>query len=150
MTQPGQQIRTYASFRFTVEVAGLTQAVFAECSGLSGTTETHEFKEGGLNGYSHKLPGRTTFSNITLKRGMTESIDLWKWYQDIVSKKDKSSALKDVSIVQYKPDFTEVYRWNLTKAFPVKWSGPSFTSSSSSESVETLELAFADIQLVKR
>lgn len=150
MTQPGQVTRPNSAFRFAVEVEGLTQAVFNECSGLSGQTEVYEFKEGGLNGYSHKLPGRTTFSNITLKRGMTDSTDLWNWYQDVISKRDKSATLKDISIIQYRDDFTEVYRWNLTAAFPVRWTGPSFQAGSSAEAVESFELAFGDVQLVKR
>lgn len=150
MTQPGQASRPHASFRFAVEIAGMTQAIFNECSGLSAQTEVFEFKEGGLNGYSHKLPGRTTYSNITLKRGMTDSNTLWTWYQDVIAKKDKSAALKDISIIQYRDDYTEVYRWNLTGAFPVRWTGPGFTAGTSAEAVESFELAFGDVQMVKQ
>src|SRR4051794_28292773 len=95
--QPGQVDYPFASFRFSVEIAGISQGVFQECTGFSATTEAHEVKEGGLNGYSLKLPGRTTFANITLKRGVTSSKDLWNWYVDVMSKADKSTVFKDIS-----------------------------------------------------
>lgn len=150
MPQPGAIVYPHPAFRYGVEIAGITQAVFHECSGLSATTETFEFKEGGLNSYSHRLPGRTTWSNITLKRGMTDSLELWNWYMDIVAKQDKSSSLKAVSVIQYKHDITEAYRWNLQRAFPVKWTGPSFTAIGSAVAIESFELAFGDVQLVTR
>ncbi len=150
MTQPGQIVYPLASFRFSVEIAGISQAVFQECTGFAATTNAKEVEEGGLNGYVHKLPGRTTFTNITLKRGVTNSQDLWNWYMDVVSKNDKSSVFKDVSVVQFDHDFAEVYRFNLTRAWPTKWTGPSFSATSSGDSVESFELAFEDLKRVFR
>jgi phage tail-like protein len=146
MTQPGQQEYTLPAFRFSVEIAGITHAVFRECTGLSAQTEVHEVKEGGLNGYNRKLPGRTTFSNITLKRGLTSSKELWSWYMDVISKQDKSSCFKDVSVIHFDYEFKEVYRLNLIRAFPIKWSGPSFNASTTSEAIESFELAFEDLR----
>lgn len=149
MTQPGQTKDPYTSFRFSVEIDGITRAQFLECNGMQAQTEVFEYKEGGLNDYSHKLPGRTTYSNITLKRGMTDSTEMWDWYMKVVSAKNKANEVKDVSIVQFGVDNKEIHRWNLTAAFPVKWVGADYNSSNSTAGIETFELAFATLSAVK-
>lgn len=130
--------------KFWVEIAGITTAFFTECSGLSAETEVMEYAEGGLNDYYHKLPGRTKFTNITLKRGWVESDDLWNWYSSIVAGQIQTKA---VSIILYEnkgdSPAQPKARWDLDKAFPVKWQGPEFRSDSTSVAVETLEIAHA-------
>ncbi|MCC7366409.1 MAG: phage tail protein [Dehalococcoidia bacterium] len=150
MPQPGTLVDALGSFRFAVEINGITQAMFDECTGLEGKTEVFEYKEGGLNNHSHKLPGPVTFSNITLKWGMTEDSAMWDWYNRVITKKDKSAELRPVSIVQYNSTHVEVQRWNLTGAFPVKWTGPSFNAAQSNNAVNSMELAFGELTFVKR
>ena len=70
----GTGVRTdpYRNYNFRVELDGLIVGSFAECSGLSATTETIEYREGG--DYTvHKLPGKTTYGDITLKWGATST-----------------------------------------------------------------------------
>lgn len=135
---------------FAVEITGIVHATFDECSGLEAKMEVEEYKEGGLNGYTHKLPGRVSFSNVTLKWGTQHSSELWDWYTNVVSKTDKSAELRSVSIIQFDQTRQEVRRWNLQKAFPVKWVGPSYNAANSQIGVETLELAYNDLTFVKR
>ncbi|HXU23912.1 MAG TPA: phage tail protein [Tepidiformaceae bacterium] len=146
MTQPSDP---YLSFRFSVEIDGIEQARFTECSPPKVTTAVFPYAEGGLNDYEHKLPGKTTLSNFTLKRGLTDSSALWDWYSRFLSKKDRSSELKHVSIIQYDGTGAQVYKWDLEDAFPMRWEGPTFTTTSSAMSFETLEIAFAGMTTVK-
>lgn len=150
MPQPGNLKDPLALHRFAVEIDGITTGTFDECNGLEGKMETHEYKEGGLNGYSHKLPGPVTFTNITLKWGTTDSTALWDWFNRVISKKDKSGELKAVSIVQYNSMHNEVQRWNLAGAFPLRWAGPGFNAAQSNVTIEQLELAFGELTLVRR
>ena len=76
----------YAGFNFRVEIDGITVAAFSECSGLSSETSVVEYREGG-EPRIRKLPGQTKFSNITLKRGVTEDRTLWEWRQTVVNGK---------------------------------------------------------------
>ena len=69
----------YSSSRFYVMIDSMAQAVFTELSGLQVETEVMEYAEGGNNDFVHRLPGRTRVGNITLKRGITSSNDLFKW-----------------------------------------------------------------------
>ena len=65
-TKTGQQVDPFTTFKYHVEVGGyITEALFSECSGLEMATEVFEYKEGGLNEYVHKFPGRTKVSNVT-------------------------------------------------------------------------------------
>ncbi len=144
MARIGERGDPYLTSNFYVEIQGIEQASFSECSGLSIETEVFEYQEGGLNEYVHKLPGRSKVSNVTLKRGITESTELWDWYRDVVQGKIKR---KNVSIVQYDLEGNEVMRWAFIGAYPVKWSGPAFKAGDNAITIETLELAHRGMDL---
>lgn len=128
----------YANCRFYVEIGGLAQAVFTEMSGLQVETAVTEYEEGGNNGFVHRLPGRTKVSNLTLKRGVTNSNEFFNWYMEILQGKIDT---KNISVVMYDTRGTQLARWNFAKAYPVKWVGPQFAADGKSAAVETLELA---------
>lgn len=134
----------FLSAKFWIEIGGITEGYFTECSGLNVETEVLEYAEGGLNDHVHKLPGRTKFSNVVLKRGWVESDDLWKWYSKIISGQIQTQS---VSIILFENKVagqtSPKARWDLAQAYPVKWQGPEFRADSNGVAVETLELAHA-------
>lgn len=144
MTDPFQ------GYRFVVEIAGIQEARFTECSGFEMKIDVEEYKEGGLNGYVHKLPGRQSHSNITLKRGVVASIELWSWLQRLTAATAKADEKKNMSVVLYDVTGAEKLRWNLIKAFPVKWNSPSMQTDQSNVLVESLELAFQEFTVETR
>lgn len=127
--------------KFWIEIEGLMEAVFTEMSGMQATTEVLSVKEGGLNSYVHHLPVRTTFTNITLKRGMALTPLFWDWYQKTVKGKVER---KNIAIIFYSPKEPGVvsHRWQVTGAYPVKWSGPTLSAKSGEFAIETLELTY--------
>ena len=138
----------FLTAKFWVEIAGLTSAYFTECSGLSAETEVLEYAEGGLNDYVHKLPGRTKYTNVTLRRGWVETDDLWKWYSSIIAGQIQT---KSVSIILYENKVLGTTaqpkaRWDLIQAYPVKWHGPEFRADGNGIAIETLELAHSGWQ----
>ena len=64
---------------FLVEVDGVEIGRFMEISGLEVTVGVEDVEEGGENSYVHKLPGRMTWPNVTLKRGITQNDGLLSW-----------------------------------------------------------------------
>ena len=136
------------SHRFAVEISGVQQALFTECTGLQATTDVFEYKEGGVNGYTHKLPGRTSFSNITLKWGTAASSQLTEWYSQLIVAGSAAELRKDISIIVLDAEGRPVTRWNLSQAFPVKWSGPSFDPAKNDVAIQSIEFAFAEIDSV--
>lgn len=126
--------------KFWVQIDGVAQAFFRECSGLSLQTEVFEYSEGGLNAYTHKFPVRTKVGNITLKRGLVEPDYLWDWYSAVV---DGRIERRSVTILLYENRVAAtsqvVTSWKLEDALPIKWVGPTFKSDESATAVEQLE-----------
>ncbi len=149
-TRTAQRVDPFATFKFHVEIGDIKEAAFSECSGLEIATDVFEYQEGGLNEFSHKLPGRTKLSNVTLKRGFAASNELYGWYlemeQDLLQ--GKSITRKQVTITLYSASEREkLMNWTLQDAFPVKWVGPAFKAGEAGVAVETLELAHHGITL---
>jgi phage tail-like protein len=143
MAVTGTRVDPYRNFNFLVEIDGIAQAKFSECSGLDSTVEPIEFREGGDNTTVRKLPGRATYSDITLKWGLTDSDELWQWYKLVVR---GNVQRKNGSIVVYDlANATEVARWNFVSGWPTKWEGPSFNATASEVAIETLTIAHEGI-----
>jgi len=141
--------RPYGASRFYVEIDGIINAFFTECTGLQVTTEVYEYKEGGVNTHTHKLPVRTSFSNITLKRGMAHSDEFWLWYNFTIRGQPKR---KNFSIILYANSTPgeEVMRWNITGAYPIKWGGPDLKASDSQGfAIESIELVHQGFSIIK-
>jgi phage tail-like protein len=143
MAQTGARVDPYRSFNFLVELDNIAQANFAECSGLDATTEVIENREGGDNTTVKKVPGKTTYTDITLKWGLTDSDELWKWRLGVIT---GTVQRKNGSIVVFDLDNKrEVVRWNFVNAWPTKWEGPSFNAKGSDLAIETLVIAHEGI-----
>jgi phage tail-like protein len=67
----------YRQFRFRIEIDGITQAGFSECSFADTTTDPVEYREGDEPTVFRKLSGLTKYGNITLKWGITDSMDIY-------------------------------------------------------------------------
>src|SRR5262245_39542454 len=111
-----------AEFRFYVEIDGLLEGAFAECSGMRAEREVIKVNEGGLNHYAHHLPGRVTYSDITLRKGVMFSTALWDWFYK--GAEDGYGLLRDVTITHYSSYFNIPARWyNIKDSFPTAWEG---------------------------
>ena len=150
-TKTAQRVDPFTTFKFHVEVGDIKEAAFTECSGLEISTDVFEYKEGGLNEYAHKLPGRTKLSNVTLKRGFATKNELYKWYEEMEKGLLTGGGItrKQVTIKLYSTAKKEdEMSWTLNDAFPVKWVGPAFKSGEAAVAIETLEFAHHGITLV--
>jgi phage tail-like protein len=149
MSKTGKRFDPFPTFKFHVEIGDITEAAFSDCSGLDVTTEVFEYKEGGVNEYVHKFPGITKYSNVTLKRGFATSNELFEWYKEMENSLVNGDAFdfREVTIKLYSSAINgKVMRWTLSKAFPVKWVGPTFNTAEAAIAVETLELAHHGIK----
>ena len=146
MPATGARVDPFVNFNFLVELEGIVQASFRECSGLEATTEVIDFRQGGDNTTVYKLPGKTTYGDITMKWGLTESSELWNWRRTVIEGRIRR---KNGSIVVYDlANHTEVVRWNFVNAWPTKWEGPSFNAQGNEIAVESLVLAHEGVARV--
>jgi phage tail-like protein len=144
-----QRVDPFATFKFHVEIGDIKEAAFDECSGLEMSTDVKDYEEGGLNEYVHKLPGRTKHSNVTLKRGLAVSNELFSWFQEMEEclLTGKPVEFRKVTITLNGIDGQVSMNWTLSNAFPVKWSGPGFKAGESAVAIETLEFAHHGIKV---
>jgi phage tail-like protein len=133
------------SATFDVVVDGKILGRFIEASGLEVEVEVFEVKEGGENAFVHKFPGRFSYSNVTLKRGVTMDNGLMNWILassgDGFEEKGKKLARTTVALVLTTSTGLPLRTWTFDEAFPVRWRGPNFTADSDDYLVEEIEIA---------
>jgi phage tail-like protein len=138
----GKRVDPYRGFNFLVEIDGITQAGFQEVTGLDTCTDAVDYREGTDPNHVRKLTGLNKYTAITLKRGITDSDELWKWRLTAI---DGKTERKNGSIVLLDEKGEEKLRWNFINAWPSKWTGPTFNSTSTSVAVEQLELTHEEV-----
>ncbi len=135
-----QRKEILTDFRFKVEIDSLMIAGFSDVSGLQSEIEVETHVEGG-NDYVHQLPKGVKYTNLTLKRGITDSDILWKWYKennDAVLYR-KGLKKRDISVIILNELGDESHRFFFKNAYPIKWIGSDLKGSGSGIAIETLE-----------
>jgi phage tail-like protein len=146
MTATGVSPNPFVSFNFFIELDGFAKGGFRECDGLDATTEVIEYREGGDNTTVRKLPGRTSYTDITLRSGMTDSLELWDWRRSVIA---GVFERRNGSIVVYDlANSTEVARYNFVRAWPSGYEGPTFDATGNDIAVESLVLAHEGLERV--
>lgn len=130
--------------RFLFELDGVEIGVFSEITGLQVTVGVAEFREGGQNGFAHRVPGRMTWPNIVFRRGVTQSNALFEWLakssgEGFAGNKNKL-ARSTGAIVALDHLGTRLRAWELIDVFPVRWKGPEFAAESTAALEEELEI----------
>jgi phage tail-like protein len=128
----------YAGFRFRVEILGLQVGGFSEIAGIEREVQVEDFREGGVNDYTHKLATVTKYPNLTLRRGIADAAELWQWHQDVVN---GTIARRQINVVLIDETGADCWRWVFEKAYPVKWSGGQFNAATNAVLVESVEFA---------
>lgn len=141
----GQLVDPFQNFNFLVEIDGIQRAAFHECSGFDSTIDVIEHREGGENTTLRKLPGLTKYSNIVLKWGITNDLELYNWHYDAIQGNAKR---KTGSIILLDRQGKEKARWNFVNAWPYKYDGPDFNAEGNDIAIETLELAHEGVRRV--
>ena len=92
MPETGDRNDPYSAFNFLVEIDGVISAGFSECSGLTSETDIIEYRNGDEDITVRKLPGLKKFTNISLKRGYTQSKELWDWRKKVMDGQTERQA----------------------------------------------------------
>lgn len=130
------------SFHFMIDVQGEITGYFTEVSGLGSESEIIEQKVTNEKGIEivKKIPGRLKWGDITLKRGITSSLDMWNWRKKVEEGK-VSDARKNGSIVMFDQELQEKARWNFVNGWPTKITGPAPKTDSNELGIEELTIA---------
>lgn len=121
---------------------------FQSVSGLSVEYDMEEFKEGGENRFTHKLPVRTKYSDLVLKRGMLVNSQVIDWCMDAFNNRE---FRKSDLMIKLKNEKHEILRkWNVVNVIPKKWLVSDFNSGESAIVIETLELTYRYFTIAKK
>lgn len=134
-------------FHFKVELAGASadsDVRFQEVSGLSAEVTTEELREGGLNGYAHRLPAGAKFGNLVLKRGFVRGSEVARWIRRAVESFEFEP--KDVTVTLLDEAHEPLATWSFVRAWPVKWSLSDLKAQENALAVESMELAYASFR----
>jgi phage tail-like protein len=145
----GKRSDPFRGFKFRVSIDGIQRAGFREVSGLDAATDPIDYREGDDKTLTiHKLPGLKKFSNLTLKRGITDDHDLWKWRKQVMDGKIKDCR-KNGSIILMDDEGNDVAQWDFVEAWPTKWTGPSFNATANEVAIDTIELVHEGLDRTK-
>jgi phage tail-like protein len=116
---------------------------FSECTGLEATMEPKVIKAGGWNYGARQRAGQVTFATVVLKRGITTTRDLWKWFSQ-VNERGKSAFRLNVTIRVAGPQEDlpgQALVARLYRALPVKFKCADLNARATDVGVEELHLA---------
>ncbi len=138
------------SFQYAVEIQGNVAGYFTECTGLGSEHEVIEHKvvDSKGNDVIQKIPGRLKWEDITLKRGITDSMDIWDWRKK-VEDGNVDEARANGSIVMMDQHLNPVARWDFVNAWPVKVTGPTMKSDSNEIGIEELTITHEGLWRVR-
>jgi phage tail-like protein len=113
---------------------------FQSVSGLSVEYDMEEYKEGGENRFTIRLPVRTKYADLVLKRGMLTDSDVIKWC--LAAFRDRDFKTADLAIILMNEKGEPLRTWNVVKAIPKKWIVSDLNANENSVVIETLELSY--------
>ncbi|MCA9973935.1 MAG: phage tail protein [Anaerolineales bacterium] len=130
----------FRAYNFKLNISGVNEAHFTECSGLGVKVEPIRYREAGDSYVVRHLPGPVEYQAVTLRYGLTRSDELWRWLMTAVEGRVER---KNVSIVILDDDGQqETLRWNLVDAWPTEWKGAPLDAMSKEVAIESLTLVY--------
>jgi phage tail-like protein len=141
----------HSAFNFKVrlqidgESSPICDGAFSEVSGLEMTMEAQTIREGGNNARPIHLVGPIAYGQLTLKRGMTASTDLWRWFREVDRHRSKRASGE---IVMLSADRSaETVRFSLTGCLPLMLKAPTLNALDGILAIEEMQVAYETLDL---
>ncbi|MBD2296360.1 phage tail protein [Anabaena sphaerica FACHB-251] len=129
--------------RFYVEMQSNITASFSECGGIGVTIKKEVFYEGGVNEQQRVILSQPQFSDVTLKRGITDDLSFWEWISNVKIQR------RNVNILLFNQAGETMQCWTLVAAVPIGWKAPALQASSTTVAIEELTLAYEGLKITK-
>jgi phage tail-like protein len=142
----------YGAFNFLVNFGGENTpdsvlGGFSDVSGIGTEINIAEYRNGNeKENHVRKIPGTHKVSDVTLKRGVVNSQDFWKWITDVQNEGPKKQ--RDVTISLRDEAGKSVQTWTLRKVVPSKYTAPTLAAKGGGDvAMEELVLAAESLQM---
>jgi phage tail-like protein len=136
----GQRNDPYRNCRFLLEIDGITQAGFSEATIPDTSQDPIEYREGNEPPTVRKIPGLIKYGNLTLKWGITDSLELYNW-RKLVEQGKATEYRRNIAVILMNEEGSPKSRWEFTDAWPSKYDCPDLNAKGSDIAIETLEIA---------
>ena len=150
------QPRPFTAFNFRVVLTvpnvdrPLCDAAFAECDGLEMTMQPKTIQEGGNNAAQIHLAGPLTYGQLTLRRGMTSSFDLWDWFDRVAGGNYALRAEGIVVMLASQRGDRDVAQaaFRLTRCLPARIKAPPLNAREGQVAIEELAIAYERLSVI--
>ena len=145
--------RPYVQFNFLVNLGdGVTEgpkAGFQEVSGIGMEVTVSEYRAGNAKENSvMKITGMNKSTDVTLKRGVIGSLDLYEWLNQIRNGDQSPSAKRTVTIQLQNEDHTAIVQtWKLLRACIIKHTSGPMNAKGTDVAMEELVLAYERLEM---
>ncbi len=140
----------YAAYNFQITLTGVSNngaavtGSFTEISGLDAEITPIEYRNGSEDITVRKLPGLKKFTNIVAKRGVIGDVTFWNW---ILQGLNGAINPVDGQIILLDEQKNPVMQWNITKAWPCKYTGPGLNAKNNEVAIESLEICHEGLSI---
>lgn len=131
----------FSVFFSDISAEGDNDTRFQSVAGLNVEYDTEAIKEGGENRFEHKLPVRTKYPDLSLKRGMLTNSNVIAWVKNALQQRE----FKPIQIIirLLNEEHQPLKTWNIMNAWPRKWAVSDFNAQENAIVVETLDLSYS-------
>lgn len=135
------------ALRWYLEIDNITEGIFQDVSGLNSETEVIEHRGSGPKGnlVVQKIPGALKWTNIVLRRGITDDRKLHDWRKKIEDGQIETNR-KNGTLTLFAPDGKAVAKYTFKNGWPCKFTGPAVDASKNEIAIEELEIAHEGLE----
>jgi len=145
---PSDRTVPYGAFNYVVEVdGGEAFGGFSDVSGINTEITMAEYRTGrDTENHVRKVPGIHKVGDVTLKRGIINSADIWPWISEV--RKYGYSKKRDVIVKLRDESGQAVQQWKLIKTAPTKYTGPTLAAKGGTDvAIEELVLSVEGLEI---
>jgi phage tail-like protein len=145
-----QHRQLFGRFKFLVTIPNFASAAFQSCNGLKFNIAVIEYWEGGALA-AFKEPGRATFDDLALERGVSYNRNMVDWVEEVIDLlRDMPAGAgnispqfkRDVQVKQLERDNSIKIVYDVRDAFPMEYSPGDLDNTADEVSIEMLTLAY--------
>lgn len=138
------------NFRYRLEIDNIEQAAFSEVAIGDLSTDPIEYREGDEITTVRKLNGLNKYGNITLKWGITDSMELADWHQLVVDDATPLDDARRTVVIRVQNEAGEdKAAFEVTKAWPSKYDPSDLNGTGNEVAIDALELCNEGIRRIQ-
>lgn len=138
------------NFRYRLEIDGIVQAGFSEVAIGDASNDPIEYREGNELTTVRKLKGLNKYGNVTLKWGLTDSVELSNWHRMVVDDATPLSAARKTVVIRIQDEAgADKAAYEITRAWPTKYNPTDLNGKGNEVAIESLELANEGIRRIQ-